>query len=94
MIASPNQSLILAAGVMLGTMSTMSPTENIALAGTDTSSTIDNHAFFVPAKPKRKGSKRHKAKTKTVEELYDELIKAGLVRIIRRKGKPPLIQWL
>lgn len=46
----------------------------------------------VPSKPR--GSKRRKAKAKTVEELYSDLIKAGIVRIERRKGKPPLIVWL
>lgn len=30
----------------------------------------------------------------TPEALYADLIKAGLVRIVRRKGKPPLIQWI
>lgn len=28
------------------------------------------------------------------EVLYADLIKAGLVRIVRRKGRPPLIEWI
>lgn len=43
-----------------------------------------------PAKKRPKGSKR----TKTVEEQYRALIKAGHVRIVRRRGKPPEIIWL
>jgi hypothetical protein len=41
-------------------------------------------------KAKPKGRKR----TPKVEELYGALIKAGAVRIVRRKGRPPLIVWL
>lgn len=46
-------------------------------------------AAQLPDTPKT-GMKR----TPPVEELYRDLIKAGLVRIVRRRGKPPLIQWL
>lgn len=28
------------------------------------------------------------------EVIYADLIKAGLVKVVRRKGKPPLIVWL
>ena len=30
----------------------------------------------------------------TPEAIYADLIKAGLVKIVRRKGKPPQIVWL
>ncbi|USN14160.1 hypothetical protein PAPPERLAPAPP_04860 [Brevundimonas phage vB_BpoS-Papperlapapp] len=42
--------------------------------------------------PKRR--KRAKARQKTVEHLYADLIKAGIVRIERKKGQPPRIIWL
>lgn len=42
-----------------------------------------------PAKPS-KGSQH----TPSVDELYGPLVKAGLVRIIRRKGRAPVIRWL
>ena len=28
------------------------------------------------------------------EELYRDLIKAGIVKVVRRRGLPPLIEWL
>lgn len=37
--------------------------------------------------------KNPKHQIATPEVLYADLIKAGLVRIVRRKGKPPLIEW-
>lgn len=37
-----------------------------------------------------KGSKR----TPSVEELYGALEKQGLVKIIRKKGRAPVIHWL
>lgn len=45
-----------------------------------------------PPTPRRR--KRAKARQKTVEHLYADLIKAGLVRIERKKGQPPKIVWL
>lgn len=42
--------------------------------------------------PKR--SKRARSQKKKPEDLLRELIKMGKVRVVRRKGKPPLIQWL
>jgi hypothetical protein len=44
----------------------------------------------LPPEPVRTGRKH----TPSVEEQYGELVKQGLVRIIRRRGKPPLIKWL
>lgn len=41
-------------------------------------------------KRRAKGPKQQK----TPEALYADLIKAGQVKIVRRKGKPPLIVWL
>lgn len=29
-----------------------------------------------------------------VEKIYADLIKEGKVRIVRRKGRPPLIVWI
>lgn len=46
------------------------------------------------AKRRPKGRKRAKARQKTPEQVYAQLIKDGLVRVVRRKGKPPLIEWL
>lgn len=37
---------------------------------------------------------RHSARTPKPEEAYRDLIKAGLVKIERRRGKPPRIIWL
>lgn len=50
----------------------------------------------VPQQPegKVKRRKRAGARQKTPEQIYAKLIAAGQVRIVRRKGKPPLIQWL
>jgi len=42
----------------------------------------------------RKRSIRHSAHTPKPEEMYKDLIKAGLVKIERRRGKPPKIIWL
>lgn len=47
-----------------------------------------------PEGPKPRRRKRAKAKQKTVEQLYADLIKAGHVRIERKKGHPPKIIWL
>ncbi|UTC28996.1 hypothetical protein MARCHEWKA_04840 [Brevundimonas phage vB_BpoS-Marchewka] len=44
--------------------------------------------------PRPKRRKRAKARQKTVEHLYADLIKAGIVRIERKKGQPPKIIWL
>lgn len=38
--------------------------------------------------------KNPKHQTQTPEAIYADLIKAGLVKVVRRKGKPPLIVWL
>lgn len=35
-----------------------------------------------------------KKNTPPVEVLYADLIKAGEVRIIRKKGRPPVVEWL
>jgi hypothetical protein len=35
-----------------------------------------------------------KSRPEKVEKIYAELVKAGLVRIVRRRGKPPQIVWL
>lgn len=35
-----------------------------------------------------------KKRTPSLEELYGDLIKAGLVRIIRKKGKAPQVKFL
>jgi hypothetical protein len=43
-----------------------------------------------PPEPIRRGRKH----TPSVEEQYGELERQGLVRIIRRRGKPPLIKFL
>jgi hypothetical protein len=43
-----------------------------------------------PLQPVKYGRKR----TPSVEEQYGALEKQGLVRIIRRRGKPPLIKFL
>lgn len=56
--------------------------------------TYDNYsaariAAAPPAKPRR-GPKRRKR----VEEELRDLIKAGIVRVTRRRGQPPLIEWL
>lgn len=37
---------------------------------------------------------RHSAHMPKPEEAYRDLIKAGLVKIERRRGKPPRIIWL
>ena len=42
----------------------------------------------------RKRRKRANARTKTPEQVYATLIKEGVVRVVRRKGKPPLIVWV
>lgn len=34
-----------------------------------------------------------KHQTPAPEVLYADLIKAGYVRVVRRRGKPPLIVW-
>ncbi len=44
--------------------------------------------------PARRGSKRSRSRPQKPEELFAALIKMGKVRIVRRKGQPPLIQWL
>lgn len=44
--------------------------------------------------PKSRRRKRAKAQQKSVDHLYADLIKAGLVRIERKKGRPPRIIWL
>lgn len=44
--------------------------------------------------PRKKGSKRSKGRPQKPEELFAPLIKMGKVRVVRRKGQPPLIQWL
>lgn len=41
-------------------------------------------------KPARKNPK---AQMGTPEAIYAELIAAGIVKVVRRKGKPPLIVW-
>lgn len=46
--------------------------------------------LFGAAAEKFKGVKR----TLKPELLYASLIKAGLVKVVRRRGKPPLIVWL
>lgn len=33
-------------------------------------------------------------RTPKIEDLYGKLIKAGLVRVVRTKGKPPQIVWI
>lgn len=43
-----------------------------------------------PPAPKKKG----KAHTPSVEELYGDLERQGLCRIIRKKGRAPQIVWL
>lgn len=43
---------------------------------------------------RQKRRKRAGARQKTPEQLYAALIKSGDVRVVRRKGKPPLIEWL
>jgi hypothetical protein len=54
--------------------------------------TPGNHDEKAKARPK--GKKRAKARQKTPEQVYAKLIAQGLVRVVRRKGKPPLIEWL
>jgi hypothetical protein len=54
---------------------------------------VSNNAALLAAQPPQKTSKGSQH-TPSVDELYGPLIKAGLVRIIRRKGRPPLIRWL
>jgi hypothetical protein len=39
-------------------------------------------------------SKRRGAKRKTLEQEYAGLIKAGMVKIVRERGKPPRVVWL
>lgn len=41
-----------------------------------------------------RGRGKGKKRTPTLEEQYAELIKAGQVRIERRRGKPPRVIWL
>lgn len=50
--------------------------------------------------PRRQRRKKHQlglarvGRMQKPEDLYHHAIKAGLVRIIRRRGAPPLIEWL
>lgn len=39
-------------------------------------------------------SKKRRGKKRPPEEEYADLIKAGVVKIVRRRGKPPEIIWL
>lgn len=41
-----------------------------------------------------KGTPPGRARTASLEETYGSLVKAGIVRIVRKKGKPPKIVWL
>lgn len=56
-----------------------------------------------PAEPKRRGdktktpwgqSKHRRGKQKTLEEQFAAEIKAGLIKIVRRRGKAPEIVFL
>jgi hypothetical protein len=55
-------------------------------------------AFNQP--PRRRRRKKHQlglariGRMQKPEDLYHHAIKAGLVRITRRRGAPPLIEWL
>lgn len=55
---------------------------------------LDNVPVKEQPDVKTKRRKRANARQKTPEHLYAALIKAGQVRIVRRKGKAPLIEWL
>ena len=57
-------------------------------------STHTNHPPAETPAPRPKRRKRARAKQPRVEQLYAELIKAGQVRIERRRGRPPKIIWL
>lgn len=52
-----------------------------------------NAARQAAAPPRRKKAKGLK-RQKKVEDLYRAAIKAGEVKIIRKKGRPPEIVWL
>ncbi|AFU88054.1 hypothetical protein CcrColossus_gp184 [Caulobacter phage CcrColossus] len=56
-----------------------------------------------PSEPRRRGgktktpwgqSKHRRGKQKTLEEQFAAEIKAGLIKIVRRRGKPPEIVFL
>lgn len=52
---------------------------------------------FRPKKPKPMYARTRGAKNGRMEkpeDLFREAIRAGIVQVIRRKGKPPLIKWL
>ena len=46
------------------------------------------------AQRKASGQRANAARTPDVETLYGPLVKAGLARIVRRRGKPPQIEML
>lgn len=49
---------------------------------------LDPATFFRPRKP------RGRSRMPKIEDAYEQLIKLGQVKIVRRRGKPPLIVWL
>lgn len=42
----------------------------------------------------KRAKPKGRAHTPSLEELYGALIRAGQVRIIRKKGRAPVIKWL
>lgn len=39
-------------------------------------------------------SKKRRGKRKTLEEEFAKEIKAGIIKVVRQRGKPPEIVWL
>ena len=83
-------------GMATGTSgSTTTPSDWLAVYDTAGGFTqAGNHDDTAKPPPKPRRRKRAKARQKTVEHLYADLIKAGIVRIERKKGHPPKIIWL
>jgi len=59
---------------------------------------IDNYpvqsAASIAAQARDTRKKRGPKRRKSVDELYGALVKAGLVRIVRKKGQPPRIEFI
>lgn len=51
---------------------------------------VQMEAYMREQRAKPKG----RAHTPSLEQLYGALIRAGQVRIIRKKGRAPVIKWL
>lgn len=55
---------------------------------------VQNNLYAELVRPQRSAPRRGSKRTPKPEELFADAIKAGHVKVIRRRGKPPQIVWL